>query len=77
MLPSRVNAERSRQTRHALLDVGWALFTDSGYIHISTGALVRRVGVSRGGQTPPSPRALPFPEPMDDTPGDRRTKGRA
>lgn len=48
MPPLRSNAERSRRTRRALPDVGRALFTDSGYTHTSTGAIVRRVGVTRG-----------------------------
>ncbi len=48
MLPPRSNAERSRRTQRALLDVGRALFTDPGYIHTSAEAIVRRVGVSRG-----------------------------
>ena len=42
------NAERFRRTRRALLDAGRALFADVGYARTTTGALVRRAGVTRG-----------------------------
>lgn len=42
------NAQRSRQTRRTLLDVGWALFADMGYARTTTEELVRRTGVTRG-----------------------------
>ena len=42
------NAERSRRTRRALLDVGRALFADMGYAHTRMEELVRRAGVTRG-----------------------------
>ncbi len=42
------NAERSRQTRRTLLDVGRALFADMGYARTTTEELVRRAGVTRG-----------------------------
>ena len=42
------NAERSRRTRRALLDVGRALFADVGYARTTTEELVRRAGVTRG-----------------------------
>ena len=46
--PPRSNAERSRQTRRALLNAGRALFTALGYDYTTTEAICRRVGVTRG-----------------------------
>ena len=43
-----LNAERSRQTRRALLDVGRAVFADVGYTRTTTEELVQRAGVTRG-----------------------------
>lgn len=43
-----LNAERSRRTRRALLDVGRALFAYVGYARTTTGELVQRTGVTRG-----------------------------
>lgn len=48
MTPPRSHAERSRRTRRALLDVGREFFTDPGYARISTEAIVRRAGMTRG-----------------------------
>ena len=41
-------AERFRQTRRVLLDVGRALFADVGYARTTTEELVRRASVTRG-----------------------------
>ena len=42
------NAERFQRTRRALLDAGRTLFADVGYARTTTGAVVRRGGVTRG-----------------------------
>ena len=42
------NAERSRQTRRALLDAGRAMFADVSYARTTTEEIVRRAGVTRG-----------------------------
>lgn len=48
MPPPRSNAEHSRRTKRALLDMGRALFTDLGYTRVSIEAIARRAGVTRG-----------------------------
>ena len=44
----RSNAARVRRTRRLLLDAGRELFTDLGYSHATTTAIVQRAGVTRG-----------------------------
>ncbi len=46
--PPRSNAERSRQTRRALLDAGRAVFAEQGYGLTCVPDIYRQVGVSRG-----------------------------
>ncbi len=46
--PPRSNAERSRQTRRALLDAGRAVLTERGYDGTTSAAIFRRAGVTHG-----------------------------
>jgi len=48
MQDRRSNAERTQQTRRALLEAGRALFVEHGYQDTSTPEVVARAGVTRG-----------------------------